>query len=63
MPETVDMEAEAEPEAAAALVALGFEPSPSKLGEHSPSQSYIRGIFPTYLLKDWDLFKVDANIC
>lgn len=29
MPETVDMEAE--PEAAAALVALGFEPSPSKL--------------------------------
>ena len=46
MPETVDMEAE--PEAAAALVALGVEPSPSKLGEHSPSVTYVRGILPKY---------------
>jgi hypothetical protein len=41
MPETVDMEAEAEPEAAAALVALGFEPSPSKLSHTSVGFSLL----------------------
>jgi hypothetical protein len=43
MPGTADMEAE--PEAAAALVALGFEPSPSRLGEHSPLVHTSVGFF------------------
>ena len=51
-PGTVDMEAE--PEAAAALVALGLEPSASQLGVHSPSVHTSVGL-PNYLLKECDL--------